>query len=562
MSLQTKDFSVTGKSAAGTITYTYTLRVTEESVDTYANTSRITVEAILRQNYSGTAFSSWYTGVSCVLNGEKIFSDYVQRRLSGTDEHVFYTWTGDIPHDDDGNAALSVTGKLWQSSYADFSPPEMTVPQGVMALTPIARSSRLMAIDAPIGQLSMVAVLHPFEGCTHTVRCQFGDFVGYLTPEGELSDTPAQLTEIVVYWTVPEAFYGQIPNQKEDLCHLECVTYYKGKPQGEPQTLAVRFYAVEADCVPSLSPLAQDVNEATLALTGDPGRVIPYHSILRCSPGLELRHYATAAEVRVNGAAVEGAFLDIPADDTGVLEFYARDSRGFEATAEQTLQLIPYEKPTHRVSVSRPIAGDDQVRVTVTGRFCPCDFGLQQNQLGLRYRLGSSGHSVIVPITPDETGAYSVTFYVQVDYTKSARIYLDATDLLETVTVYTSIQPGDPVFHWDASDFTFCVPVTAKQSVSGLFIRAWAGQKWLKTKFPDWDAGGQTQAALVFGSIAGTPVLGNLLIQSDGACAFQGAGELTLSKHTAGRLRLPELTEGDSLSFLCSESITLEGEMQ
>lgn len=561
MSLQTKDFSVTGKSAAGTITYTYTLRVTEESVDSVANTSRVTVEAILQQNYAGTAFSSWYTGVSCALNGEQIFSDYVQRRLSGTEEHVFYTWTGDIPHDADGFASLTVTGKLWQSSYADFSPPEMTVPLGKMSLTTIVRSSYLTATDASIGGPCVVIVVPPLEGCTFTLQYRFGNRAGYLAGDGSLTDQPVQTDQQVVVWTVPMDFYDQIPDTKDALCQLTCTTYCQGQLQGEVQQCAVRFYAVEADCAPWLSPFAEDVNETTLALTGDPGKVIPYHSVLRCYPGLALQHYATAGEVRVNGQLVEGQTLDITADSTGRLEFYARDSRGFETAAEQTLFLIPYEKPTHRVSVCRPVAGDDLVEVTVTGRFCPCDFGMQQNRLTLHCRVGS-GAPLEIPIDPDEAGDYQVTFALRVDYTKSARLYLDAADLLNTVTVYGAVRPGDPVFHWGASDFTFCVPVTAKQSVSGLYIRSWAGQKWLQTRFPDWDESGETQSALVFGSVAGAPVLGNLLIQSNGDFAFQGAGELSFQKHTTGRLRLPELTENDSLSFLSAAPITLEGEIQ
>ena len=56
MALQTKDFSVTKKSAGGGITYTYIIRVTENSTNKANNTSNLTVKAILKQSYSGTAF--------------------------------------------------------------------------------------------------------------------------------------------------------------------------------------------------------------------------------------------------------------------------------------------------------------------------------------------------------------------------------------------------------------------------------------------------------------------------------------------------------------------------
>ena len=80
--LQTKDFSASGASTSGNL-YTYILRVNELSADVVTNSSRLQVEAILKQSIVGTGFSTWGTGVSCSLNGAQIFSDYAQRRISG-----------------------------------------------------------------------------------------------------------------------------------------------------------------------------------------------------------------------------------------------------------------------------------------------------------------------------------------------------------------------------------------------------------------------------------------------------------------------------------------------
>ena len=135
MALQSKDFSVTAKSASGRITYTYILRVTENSVDLVKNSSNVTVEAILKQTYAGVAFSGNRTGVSCTINGETLFSDYCRRTIEGREEHVFYTWQGDLPHGDDGKLTLSVSGRLWQTTPADYTPPTMEIPADSMALT-------------------------------------------------------------------------------------------------------------------------------------------------------------------------------------------------------------------------------------------------------------------------------------------------------------------------------------------------------------------------------------------------------------------------------------------
>lgn len=112
MALQTKNYSVTAKSYNNLNTYTYILRVTENSVNKDTNTSNITVKAIVK---CGTAniMELITMVVSCTLNGVQVFSNSAQRTLGDANkEHVFYTWTGDVEHDADGSLTLTVGGKL------------------------------------------------------------------------------------------------------------------------------------------------------------------------------------------------------------------------------------------------------------------------------------------------------------------------------------------------------------------------------------------------------------------------------------------------------------------
>ena len=112
MALQTKNYSVTAKSYNDLNTYTYILRVIENSVNKDANTSNLTIKAIVK---CGTAniLEAITMVVSCTLNGTQVFSNSAQRTLGDANkEHVFYTWTGDVEHDIDGNLTLTVGGKL------------------------------------------------------------------------------------------------------------------------------------------------------------------------------------------------------------------------------------------------------------------------------------------------------------------------------------------------------------------------------------------------------------------------------------------------------------------
>ena len=113
MALQTKDFSASVDYNGSTMTYI--LRVTENSVNTENNTSNLTIKAILKQTWSGELFWQYGTTVTCTINGTQIFSDSARRNLSGTSEHTYYTWTGDIAHAADGTLNLKVGGKIWQT---------------------------------------------------------------------------------------------------------------------------------------------------------------------------------------------------------------------------------------------------------------------------------------------------------------------------------------------------------------------------------------------------------------------------------------------------------------
>ena len=214
MSLQTMDFSVTEKSGHGRITYTYIIRVTENKVDVIKNTSHVTVEAILKQSYSGTAFSGYRTGVSCTVNAETLFSDYCRRTISGKKEHVFYTWQGELPHAPDGTLVLQVEGKLWQTKKADYTPPTMA-PQGEMALTPIARASRVGAADGVIGSRTTVVITPWVPEAAHTIHYQFGEEQGYITADGSISPEAALENAAQILKDHLQVFLGGQPVEKD-----------------------------------------------------------------------------------------------------------------------------------------------------------------------------------------------------------------------------------------------------------------------------------------------------------------------------------------------------------
>ena len=476
MALQVKDFSLTAKSGHGKITYTYTLRVTEESVDPVKNCSNVTVQAILQQTYSGTAFSGYRTGVSCTVDGETLFSDYCRRTIEGRQEHIFYTWEGQLPHDADGTRTIRISGKLWQPAAADYTPPTMNIPEGSMALTPIPRASRVGATDGCIGSTSAVVITPASEGFSHTLRYSFGEETGYLQPDGSSAQQPVRLQVTALSFRIPESFYAQIPDKPWENCTLVCDTYLEDTCIGSYET-AFRVTAEESRCGPQAQWVLQDVNPDTLALTGDPEMLIRYMSRLQVVLDARSRCGAHITRRQVCGAELAEDVLEIQQVENPQVTACVTDSRGYSCRLEKTLPMIPYVQLTNNASVTRTAPTTGQALLLLAGSCYYGSFGLGENSLRVSYRLCPEGgdfsawQEVECAIREDHTYQTAVELS-GLDYTRSYRLQIRAEDALEQAQRELSVMPGIPVYHWKKDRFYFHVPVECDATVSGAYIRS------------------------------------------------------------------------------------------
>ncbi len=538
MALQTKDFSVTGKSSGGGITYTYILRVTQNSTNAAANTSNLTVQAILKQSYSGTAFHTWYTGVSCALNGSQIFSDYVQRSLSGTGEHVYYNWTGDVAHKADGTLTLSVEGAFWQSTYESYSPPAMNIRGGTMTLTAIPRASSLTAVDANIGEATNITIRAAANGFRHSLAYRFGNLRGYIKPDGGISQSEVVFDQRTVRWQIPTNFYYQIPDAKWGACTLTCRTYSGSTQVGSDQSTSFRAVAAMGNCSPVLTADVEDVNQQTLALTGDPFMLIRYHSTARCTAKVNGVYGASILINQVNGKTITNSVWDMEKAETDTFTFYAEDSRGWVATQKVQVPMIPYTRLTCDPMVYRTGPTEDTVILELTGSYFPYHFGNQENTLTVTYRINSRD-PVQIPVAVEEDGSFSSQMTLEgLSHDTAYTLTVAAEDLLERVSVKLPVRKGLPLFNWNETGFEFHVPVRCNSSVSGAYLRPVEMQGVrsfrFRSRFSAWDQSGRRQSVLLTGNRGAGAVLGVILIGGKGGAAWSGTEGITVSTQAEG----------------------------
>ena len=476
MALQTKDFSLTAKSGHGKITYTYTIRVTENTTDPVKNSSHVTVQAILQQSYSGTAFSGYRTGVSCTVDGETLFSDYCRRTIAGREEHVFYAWEGWLPHEADGTKVIHVSGKLWQPTAADYTPPTMEIPEGTLALTPIPRASRVGATDCAIGSASTLVITPAAEGCSHVLQYAFGEETGYIYADGSAGQEPRCLEGNTFSFLVPESFYDQIPAQSWDDCTLTCHTYLGDTCIGSSQTV-FQVTAAESRCAPLATWTLQDVCPETLALTGDAGVLIRYMSCLQVTLESQARCAAWIVRQQLGGKEMEADSAQIPQVESGNIWAVVEDSRGYTCRLEETMPMSPYVKLTNNATVARTSPTDGKALLRFSGN-CYCgSFGIRENTLVLSYRLQPEGGAFTpwqeLECAIGEDHTYQLTWELEdLDYTKSYVLQVQAKDALEEALCQLSVMPGIPVYHWKKDRFYFHVPVECDSTVSGSYIRS------------------------------------------------------------------------------------------
>ena len=344
-------------------------------------------------------------------------------------------------------------------------------------LDTIPRASTIGASDANIGAKSTIIVTRKSSAYTHSIAYKFGSLTGYVIADGGISSSEVKFDTTSVSWTIPTTFYAQIKNAKSGTCTLTIKTYSGSTQIGDAQTCTLTVTAPQAACAPSVSGTVVDSNDATIALTGDDSKLVRYYSTALCTITATAKNSATISTKKIGGTAVSGDTRSIQNVEQNTVSFYAKDSRGYEATANVGFTLIPYVLLTNNSSGQRTDPTSGNAKLAIKGDFYNGSFGAVDNALTIKYRIAESGGSYgsYVAVTPTANGnAYTASVALSgLDYESEYTIQIVAADKLASVTKTVTIRRGIPVFDWGQNGFAFHVPVyvggnllASKRSVS------------------------------------------------------------------------------------------------
>ena len=390
--------------------YRIRLEVTENSTNVTNNTSNVTIVVkayAISNSYGNYGFSNptkiYVDGVEKASNNPT--TDYRNQNVN-----TLCSWTGNIEHDSLGNKTISVSASFTSSS-SSLSGGSVS---GSVALSYIPRKSSISATASDIGSNTTITINRASSSFTHTITYSFGSLSGTIA---------TKTSNTSISWEIPTSFYAQIPNSKTGTCTLTCTTY-SGNTNIGSNTCTFTITANETLCKPDLTVAVEDINNTTIALTGETTKLVKYKSTARVSSAPTAKNSATISSVKING--VTGGIQSIENVETNTFEVVATDSRGYSTTVTAVVNMVNYILLTATSSFKRDSNTSNDVTLTYSGNYFDGDFGVENNTLNLFYKYrekGSStwidGQTTLNPTITNNTFSETIQLSESFDYRKN-----------------------------------------------------------------------------------------------------------------------------------------------
>lgn len=306
-------------------------------------------------------------------------------------------------------------------------------------------------------------------------------------------------------------------------------------------SLAKTFTVTNAD--PEVSALVMDVNETTVALTGDRLTTLikgysnaAYEISATAKKGASIASYKATSGSK-SFTTSSGTFTAVQASD---FSFTATDNRGISATKSIKLKLIDYFKPSCNAEGTLELDGETSAKATVkiSGTFFNGSFGSVKNAIVIQIKHTGLTDWVtltdgLVPVL--NGNSYSLTFTVSgLSYDETFTYQCRVSDKLASASSAEDSLNIYPVFDWSAEDFNFNVPIslnnnqTLRTTDTGrLVISANEGDIYLRPNGTNTDSG-------------------QMRLMTDGRVAFNGVtmNDFVVERGTSGIWRYEKWNSG------------------
>lgn len=401
--------------------YTQTLTINWGDYDIPNNRTNVSI-SYTRTRESSSYYNYGYANPSQIsIDGSQVASATPYSAHNQYATQTLCTWEGWIYHNNDGTKSINVSASF-SSTSANLSGGSVS---GTVQLPTIPRASSISATSVDIGSNTTISINRASNSFTHTITYSFGSLSGTIA---------TKTSNTSISWTVPTTFYAQIPNAKSGTCSLTCKTF-NGDTQIGTSTTTFKATANEELCRPDLNVAVEDINDVTIALTGESTKLVKYRSTARISTSSTAKNSAIISKTTING--VDGGIRTITNVETNEFEVIVTDSRGYSKKVTATAPIVNYMPLTASSTFKRVSNTSDKVNLTYSGNYWNGDFGAENNTLSLSYKYrekGSetwiNGTSILNPTIQDNKFNLTLELTEDFDYRKNWEFSLYYEDKL------------------------------------------------------------------------------------------------------------------------------------
>lgn len=395
------------------------------------------------------------------VNGQPEEENIVSYYLPQNTAHPIVDCEITVPHNDKGEATVTV--RTWMNTRLSAGVVELSER---LTLDSIPRASTVLASDALIGGFSRLAVIKRNSGYSHSIAWHFREQSGYVTESGGISQQEQIFSADSVDFLIPDSFYDAIPDAKSDTCTL-CISTYAGSELiGQPQTAVFTVSVDESACRPLVGGSVRDINEVTLALTGDAQKMVRFFSRAYCEMTPYAQKGASVVKKQIQGITVEDNSLTVEEFAGENVRFEVTDSRGFTAEHTQQVEQIPYIRLSCDAQAERddPVSGN--ATLYIFGDCYAGSFGAVDNAVTVSYSIDGGPPVAVQPSVTEDQRYYASASLTGMDYTRVYSIRVWVSDKLTKTEKQVTLKKGVPVFDWGEGDFAFHVPVQMDSSLN------------------------------------------------------------------------------------------------
>lgn len=436
------------------------------------NTSTVRVDMYLgrasTQSYLGGDWSGSITvdGQTQYLSGNIPYPTYV----NGGEWLYLGTKDYTVTHNTDGSKVAGISATF---SSNDFTPSSAWA-SGDLTLTTIPRTSSVTATNADIGSATSININRASSSFKHTLKYNFGS----------LSGTIASNVDTTYGWTVPTTFYAQIPNSPSGTCTITCETY-SGSTLIGTKTTTFTATANRDLCKPIITASVVDINNDTIALTGDNTKLIKYHSNASITWSATAQNSASIVRTYVNNEITTTSPKVINNIEISSIPISTLDSRGYRNELLLEPTIIEYTPLSANVSFYRTAPTTGQVSIEFDGNYFNDTFGSGNNTLSIKwyykettaqsYTLGgtlvqNTDYVISNNTFHSGTGQYTSSIILgnNFDYRKAYDFKIEIYDELETKSIIQTVSKGIPIVNWDDDHFNVNGDITQNEQLFGV----------------------------------------------------------------------------------------------